>query len=209
MRSLLLLSCFYRVVAPYSMCGCVHTLGMLVSQAGMAWCAGIGKSHMGGLVVAQLLLQGRVVVLELVPANSPARLRKPLFYRLQLTIGESSSWLFRLPSWQAKCAATSSLPAYGILTASSPVQMGWPACMRSRVTSTPVSGWSMSTGQWTTTRTGRQPMWWMGVFQVSARHPSQSPVVTVQAVPVAVRCPSLQGGISMGESPEPKNRGKI
>ena len=70
MRSLLLLSSLNGVVAPYSVFGCVHTLGMLLSQAGMAWCAGIGKSHMAGLVVAQLLLQGRGVLLELVPTNS-------------------------------------------------------------------------------------------------------------------------------------------
>ena len=103
-------------VAPYSMCGCVHMLGNLPSQAGMAWCAGIGKSHMAGLVVAQLLLSGRVVLLELASPNSPAgsgTLRS--FSRMQLKAGESSSWPpTRLPSWRC----TISLAAYGIPTAS-------------------------------------------------------------------------------------------
>ncbi|BDA48950.1 hypothetical protein COCOBI_13-0600 [Coccomyxa sp. Obi] len=46
---------------------------------------GIGKSHMAGLVVAQLLLQGRVVLLELVPANSLPGSANRSYYRMQLT----------------------------------------------------------------------------------------------------------------------------
>lgn len=53
---------------------------------------GIGKSHMAGLVVAQLLLSGRVVLLELASPNSPAgsgTLRS--FFRMQLKAdGEAS-----------------------------------------------------------------------------------------------------------------------
>ena len=87
------------VVASYSMCGCVHTLGKLLSQAGTAWCAGIGKSHMAGLVVAQLLLKGRVVLLELVlPVLLGSANR--CYYRMQLR-GESPT---RLSSWRAERA---------------------------------------------------------------------------------------------------------
>ena len=71
---------------------------------------------MAGLVVAQLLLSGRVVLLELASPNSPAgsgTLRS--FFRMQLKAGESSSWPpTRLPSWRC----TISLAAYGIQTAS-------------------------------------------------------------------------------------------
>ena len=74
-----MLSCSDSVVAPYSMCECVRMLGNLPAQAGMAWCAGIGKSHMAGLVVAQLLLGGRAVLLELVILNGLAG-SEPLRY---------------------------------------------------------------------------------------------------------------------------------
>ena len=74
-------------------------LGNVPSQAGLAWFAGIGKSHMAGLVVAQLLLSGRVVLLELAAPNSPQGSRRSCF-RLQLKAGELSSWPpTRLPSW--------------------------------------------------------------------------------------------------------------
>ena len=48
---------------------------------------------MAGLVVVQLLLSGRVVLLELASPNSPAgRGLCRSFFRMQLKAGESSSW---------------------------------------------------------------------------------------------------------------------
>ena len=55
---------------------------------------------MAGLVVAQLLLSGRVVLLELASPNSPpgSGIRRS-FFRMQLKAGESRSWPpTRLPS---------------------------------------------------------------------------------------------------------------
>ena len=56
---------------------------------------------MAGLVVAQLLLGGRVVLLELAHPNSPEGVVTRSFFRMQLKAGESSSWPpTRLPSWR-------------------------------------------------------------------------------------------------------------
>jgi hypothetical protein len=99
---------------------------------------------MAGLVVAQLLLQGRVVLLELVPTSG-----LPGIYRLQLTAGESSYWpTTRLPSWRAERALLQhryQRMVYRLLLF--PVQMGWQAYMKLPVHSTPVSGSIMSTWQ--------------------------------------------------------------
>ena len=55
---------------------------------------------MAGLVVAQLLLSGRVVLLELASPNGPAGSGLcRSYFRMQLKAGESSSWPpTRLPS---------------------------------------------------------------------------------------------------------------
>ena len=55
---------------------------------------------MAGLVVAQLLLSGRVVLLELASPNSPLGSgTRRSFFRMQLKAGESCSWPpTRLPS---------------------------------------------------------------------------------------------------------------
>ncbi len=74
-------------------------------KTGVAWYAGIGKSHLAALVVAQLLLLGRVVLLELVGSTADI---KRQFFRLQLTSGEFLPTI--PPSWLADADAAATLP---------------------------------------------------------------------------------------------------